>query len=247
MKDSELQNLRIIEKDHWYYSGKRDIVKYWLFKIFGQTSDKILVDIGAGTGILAKELNSYFSTFACDENPVELKIPVKFSFLKSIACTATDLPFPHNSIDIITAIDVIEHIRDERKAFLEFNRVINNSGILVIIVPAYQFLWSSWDTDLGHYRRYTEKSLRKNIEYINFKIIHLSYINTVMLIPIFFYRKSLSLKSYIFKKKRLEDWLPSSIINKILKKIFVKLGCLPIKFPFGVSLICIAQKIDNIS
>jgi len=64
------------------------------------------------------------------------------------------LPFRSCSFDVVSALDVIEHVPDDRRALQEISRVLRPGGILVASVPAYQFLWGPHDDALHHYRRY---------------------------------------------------------------------------------------------
>ena len=51
------------------------------------------------------------------------------------------LPFPAESFDVVTALDVIEHIEDDVSALKDLHRVMRHSSLLLIAVPAFQFLW----------------------------------------------------------------------------------------------------------
>ncbi len=60
--------------------------------------------------------------------------------------------------DIITILDLLEHADDER-VLKEAYRILKKGGLVIITVPAYQFLWSRWDEILGLKRRYDKTSL----------------------------------------------------------------------------------------
>ena len=61
--------------------------------------------------------------------------------------------------DIILAMDVLEHIKEDHAALKEWRNTLKPDGLLLITVPAFQHLWSSHDIFLGHYKRYNNKSL----------------------------------------------------------------------------------------
>ena len=77
--------------------------------------------------------------------------------------------------DFVTALDVIEHIEDDRKALMQINSLLKLSGTLIIIVPAYQFTYSLWDVRVGHYRRYTRRSIVNLLENSGFSVLHSTY------------------------------------------------------------------------
>ena len=61
--------------------------------------------------------------------------------------------------DCILYIDVIEHIEDDRAEIRRAWSNLRPGGHLLILVPAHQFLFSSFDKSIGHFRRYSRKSL----------------------------------------------------------------------------------------
>ena len=69
------------------------------------------------------------------------------------------LPWPSATFDLITCLDVIEHIADDRVALAELRRVCKPGGFMLLTVPAYQALWSLHDDANHHYRRYSRRSL----------------------------------------------------------------------------------------
>jgi len=87
---------------------------------------------------------------------------------------ATNLPYKDNSFDTIILSDVIEHIKNWKKAVNEAVRVSKNK--IIITVPAYKWLWSNYDKLLGHYRRYEKKDIDKFLKTysdINYKMGYL--------------------------------------------------------------------------
>jgi SAM-dependent methyltransferase len=55
--------------------------------------------------------------------------------------------------------DVLEHIEDDRAAVAAVHDLLEPGGTAIISVPAYQWLFGEHDVKLGHYRRYTRRSL----------------------------------------------------------------------------------------
>ena len=71
-----------------------------------------------------------------------------------IVGSITTMPFANHSFDLITALDVIEHIKDDQEAALELTRVLAPKGILVVTVPHRMKFYTNQDRLIGHYRRY---------------------------------------------------------------------------------------------
>lgn len=65
------------------------------------------------------------------------------------------------TFDSVFALNVVEHIQDDARAIQNCRKLLKAGGTLVVLVPAYQWLYNNFDRKLEHYRRYTAQSLRK--------------------------------------------------------------------------------------
>lgn len=68
--------------------------------------------------------------------------------------TISKIPFPDKIFDLITALDVIEHIKDDKEVADEIARLLKPNGILLVTVPHKHKYYSYQDQIIGHYRRY---------------------------------------------------------------------------------------------
>jgi hypothetical protein len=66
---------------------------------------------------------------------------------------------PESRFDSILYIDVLEHIEDHRAELESASQHLAPGGKLIVLSPAYQFLFSPFDESIGHYRRYDRASL----------------------------------------------------------------------------------------
>jgi SAM-dependent methyltransferase len=66
---------------------------------------------------------------------------------------------PGGRFDAIIYIDVIEHIEDDRRELAGAFERLRAGGYLIVLVPAFQSLYSAFDRQIGHYRRYTTARL----------------------------------------------------------------------------------------
>lgn len=62
--------------------------------------------------------------------------------------------------DTILYLDVLEHIGEDRVELAGAARLLSPGGNLVVLAPAHPFLFSPFDTAVGHYRRYDPAGLR---------------------------------------------------------------------------------------
>lgn len=148
--------------------------------------------------------------------------------------------FPASSFDIVTMLDVLEHVND-KMALKEVKRILRPGGVLILTVPAYKLLWSKWDVALAHKRRYEKKALTKLLQNLRFEVIKCSYLYSFLFLPVFLIR---SIKSKTNKGEYTSDFtLNPGLINWFLLKI-ARLEQQIVMYwqvPFGTSIICVAR------
>jgi ubiquinone/menaquinone biosynthesis C-methylase UbiE len=247
MNPEEYQNLARVETIHWFYAGKREIVRYWINQFHPLQRAHLLVDCGAGTGIFADEMRGFCNVLALDDFDESVELLQKRlgeNNVRKASCTG--LPLADASVDVLTALDVIEHVEGDQAAMREFLRVLKPGGIAVITVPALMALWSDWDVTLRHFRRYTKDSLLKIVP-PEFDVLCANYVNVAVLPIVFAVRKWRGFKNRMGAKidARSEDKIPAPWVNKFLGWTFIKLACQnAVQFPAGVGLIAVLRKKD---
>jgi SAM-dependent methyltransferase len=166
----------------------------------------------------------------------------RFSAEEIIEGSATSIPFPTPSVDVVTALDVLEHIANDVGAAAELRRVLRPGGIAVVTVPAMMSLWGYWDVALHHHRRYTRKGLGALFPADTWEILHLNYTNVVVFPGVWLVRRC----QRWFNPRgasRVEDMVPAAGLNRLLRWVFVQTGLWRgVPFPFGVSLLLVARK-----
>lgn len=83
------------------------------------------------------------------------------------------------TFDAVFALNVVEHIEDQHRAIANCKKLLKKGGNLVILVPAFQTLFNHFDTALGHYRRYTNKTLQAVFDANELAIVHRQYFNLI--------------------------------------------------------------------
>lgn len=244
MRPEEYTNLDRVEREHWYYVGKRQIVNYWLNTSGAIRPSSKLLDCGAGTGAFASEMQGKLQVAAMDDHQESLDIlRQRLPQDAVIEGNCTEIPLPSESFNAVTALDVLEHIPDDSQAAKELIRVLAPNGTLVVTVPAMMSLWSDWDVSLHHQRRYTKKTLLSLFAALPVTVEHCSYINVAVMPLVWLARKARKLG--IGTTSRAEDQIPPELVNNALLSAFVGLGCSRFNFPFGVGLLLVARKHDQ--
>lgn len=169
---------------------------------------------------LAKTLNSYIASGSLPKC-CELKVG-----------TLLDLN-PKEKFDNIIYIDVLEHIKDDRFEIENVYIYLKEGGVLVVLAPAHQWLFTPFDEAIGHYRRYNKRMLKAIITSEKFKCISLRYLDCVGLIASLGNR--LLLKSKMPNKQQILLWDKVMVpISKIVDPF--------IQYSVGKSILGIWQK-----
>ena len=246
MNSEEYENLAHVELHHWYYQGKRQIVVHWLKKMRALAPGRLLVDCGGGTGTFAREVGRFCNALLIDDHDESLSLAMeKLGPHRVKKGSCTQIPLANQQADSITALDVLEHVEDDRQAVLEFARILKPGGVLVVTVPACQALWSDWDVCLHHHRRYSKNSLQALLQHENLEVIHLNYINVVAFPAILLLRKISALrnKTSAASARRMEDRIPPAWLNWTLRQAFVLPACQTLlHFPIGVGLLAVVRR-----
>lgn len=145
-----------------------------------------LVDVGAGPGFLGDYL--------ADHRPdarygfVEPIEGLERSLTRRFGAAANRRETDYRGAAVITMMDVLEHIEDDRGFLAELAGKMEPGAMVLLTVPAMPSLWSNWDVLLGHYRRYTKASLASAVELSGFEIVERSYLFPE-LIPLGWWRR----------------------------------------------------------
>ena len=247
MNPSEYSNLAKVEREHWFYVGKREIVRHWIQRVRPLRPDHLLLDSGAGTGTFAAEMAAHCRVLAVDDHEESLALArtqLGDAHVKSGTCL--NLPVESGSVDVLTALDVLEHVQEDKRAMTEFSRVVRPGGLVIVTVPALMLLWSDWDKALHHCRRYNRRSLLAVIPAAAFELVHCNYVNVAALPLVLMVRKWRALKCALGGRiqARTEDAIPPKWINAALRWSFVRPACQAwIRFPAGVGLLLVLRRV----
>ncbi|MFA4015136.1 MAG: hypothetical protein RUDDFDWM_000209 [Candidatus Fervidibacterota bacterium] len=204
---------------------------------------RIILDVGCGTGGNLELLSSYGVCIGIDISPLALSICKKHWDGNLICADASSLPFRNCSVDLVAALDVLEHLQDDVAALSEFWRILKPNGLLIMTVPAFMFLWSGHDVALRHFRRYTMSELKMKLRKAGFVTQKLSYAICPLLPFVFIFRKLQLIAQHNMKKHTALIELPKPLNEALIAMLQLEATLLKyIDLPFGVSLICKAIK-----
>ncbi|MDP4199437.1 MAG: class I SAM-dependent methyltransferase [Bacteroidota bacterium] len=249
MQIAEYDALERVEREHWFYKGKRLLVRWWIERAAHLDAGDRILDAGAGTGELVRELGGMYehkgiSVIGIEYSAEGRRLARERKGTDLLEGSILDLPLRDESCAVTIALDVLEHVEEDARAFAEMLRITKPGGLLIINVPAFMSLWSDWDVSLGHFRRYTKRKFRDRVQAqlrpAPYEVVYLDYINVFAFPAIWLYRKVARL---VRLTSRAEDKIPSPRVNALMMKLFVEPSkALWFHPPFGVSLFIVLRK-----
>lgn len=182
MDSAEFQAMLALDDRHWWYRGRRRIVRAVLDSLELEPGARLL-DAGAGSGRTLDELAAYGSVAGIELNPLGVEAARGRGHLEVTEAPVEAIPHADASFHVVTCLDVLEHTPDDVRSLRELRRVTRPGGVLVVTVPAYPRLWSRHDEVNGHYRRYTRAALRRAAEAAGWRVERMTSFNAVYLLP----------------------------------------------------------------
>ncbi len=166
MDEQEIRKSAALEQRHWWYAGRRAVVRE---RVHDLAPGRAL-DVGSGSGGNSAVLEDLgWQVTALEYSPVAVELAAARG-LTVVRGDARALPFPDESFDLVMSTDVWEHVEDDHAVAREALRVCRPGGRLLVAVPAGMDLWSGHDVALGHVRRYDRSGLVALVEQAGFVV-----------------------------------------------------------------------------
>jgi SAM-dependent methyltransferase len=243
------KQLRAIERTHWWFAGRRQV----LLGVLGRLDVRaaMILDAGCGTGTNLDLLRAHFAESTIHGIDIEAE-PLRYCRQDRadpvLQADFAELPFRDEAFDLVCAFDALEHVSDDEGTLRGLHRVCAPGGKLFATVPAFPLLWGNVDRVGHHFRRYRQPELVEKITRAGFSIRFVRYFNTLLFPPIAAIRLVARLLPARAAAPDAEirtdfDLVSRGPLNAALTRIFAAeaalLGWRP---PFGVSLVCVAER-----
>jgi SAM-dependent methyltransferase len=221
-----------------YAFTKYRIILKWL----PNTPALNVLNAGCGSGEMNALMSQHDPSWHIDAIDVDEEGIQRAQLLKTqlslgnVAITKSSIEDFHPSMlyDIIISNDVLEHIDNVEKAIQRLAEMLKPGGLLLVSVPALQWLYGYHDELLGHFRRYNRQLLTKQL-LPHFEIKHMRYFG-MLFVPIAFYYSRLRHQAYPLSSQRDKTSIAARIVNGILTvEEFIA-------FPMGTSVLAMAVR-----
>ena len=248
MEPSEYERIYQAETQHWWYLGMEAITRAILNRYIDPSTGLKILDAGCGTGAaMLTYLADYGAVAGFDISPLALKFCRARNLTPLALASVMEIPFQSDNFDLLTSFDVLyeRNVTLDVAALAEFFRVLRPGGLLLLRLPAYNWLRGQHDRSIHTARRYTSAQVAQLLTGSGFCPLHITYANT-FLFPL------------AVAKRLLEHlWPPApdssdlsvdvGIFNGLFKQILSSEAPLAARrrLPFGLSVIALGQKPKN--
>lgn len=234
-----------VEDATWLNRGRVALLQQLMKKHLTKSTNQIL-DVGAGSGVFVNALSDFGEVDALE---VSSRAWPRLSANPDIRTLYKD-PLPEACVggpyDLIVAMDVLEHIEDDRSAAGWIAENLCDGGKFIATVPAYMWMFGDHDRANHHFRRYTRSSLLRILP-SSIRVLTCGYFNTVLFPAAVAGRAAWQVKQQLFGRSRTAK--QSSELPAVLDLCFgsilsceanvIRRGIIP---PFGLSVFCVASR-----
>lgn len=236
MDEAEILKSAALEQRHWWYAGRRALVRRLMRGVPAGRG----LDVGCGSGGNTETLRDLgWAMTAVEFSPAGARLTATRG-LDVVRGDGRRLPFADASFDLVMSTDVWEHVDDDAAMAREAFRVLRPGGRLLVAVPAGADLWSGHDVALGHLRRYDRAMLTGVVASAGFSVHSLRSWNVLLRPVARLRRRSGAAARTDQATSEMESVHP--ILNTALRTVVALEASLPVHHLPGVSLVIRAVK-----
>ncbi|MDH4162994.1 MAG: class I SAM-dependent methyltransferase [Nitrospirota bacterium] len=248
MRQEEYGRMFAVEERHWWYRSLHELILEAVDEEFRSKGPLVMLDAGCGTGRLLQLLSAYGESEGIDSSDQAVSFCRERGLTRVTVKDLTTANLGEGRYDVITSIDVLyhRHVTDEKMVLERFAKALRPGGIVILQVPALEFLRSSHDEAVFTRRRYCRGEIAGLLKDAGLIIERATY-RVGLLFPL--------LAAYRLISKRLplrgsdrqapsDAWMPPGPINRILLAVmrFENMLLRHVRLPVGLSVYAIARK-----
>ena len=243
----------VIEQSHWWFLGRRHIVKTLLNELVPPHGKPPIVDIGCGTGGVTAFFSNEYACTGIDPSAEGIAFAKeRFPASQFINGNAPADVLPQmRDAKAVLLLEVLEHVKQDKAFVHDLIAAMQPGAYFIVMAPADPSMWSPHDAGFGHYRRYTDHTFRALWEGEPVEEMLVSMCNTRLYWLAKFVRFLARLKGSAWGPGDTDLATPPGPINTLLAKIFMSeaatlLRAMRTKTPTGrtkgVSIIAVLRK-----
>lgn len=212
----------------------------WIYSTVSNSIGQRIIEVGAGIGNFTELFLDRELVIAVDSyDPCIKYLEKRFKHHTNIVPMEMDisdskfLELSRHKPDTIICLNVLEHVMDDVQTMSNMFKILVPGGRIVLLVPAFQFLYGSIDQLVGHYRRYGKSDLLKKVSGAGFTVNRIFYMNSLAVAGWFLTNRILRQREESLKQVLFYDKFVVPLLRRAEGIV---------KPPFGLSLVVVGEK-----
>lgn len=237
-------DLYALEARNYWFRARNALLTWALRKYFADAEN--FLEIGCGTGFVLSGVAAAMPQLAVHASEVSSAgLPYaarRAPQAQLFQMDARAIPYTEH-FDIIGLFDVLEHIDADVQVLVQAHRALRHGGGLILTVPQHKFLWSQYDEQAHHVRRYGAADLRRKVTQAGFRIVMTTSFVSLLFPAMLLSR--LARRTPPAEFDVLAELRVGRVVNCLLEaalaceRVLIRLG---VRFPAGGSLLLIALR-----
>jgi SAM-dependent methyltransferase len=213
----------------------------WMYETIAPWIGRRILEVGSGIGNMSEQLlrgNPEHMVLTDIDPWYQEQVRARFGSRPEIRVEGLELPdrstaarFGADRIDTVVALNVVEHIEHDVEAVRSMAEIVTPGGRVVILVPAMQALYGEMDRELGHFRRYSKRSLASVITAAGLRVERLTWFSRFSVVGWWFNGRVRRQRFIPVRQLRMLD----AMVPVLRMERFLPL-------PFGLSLIAVGTR-----
>lgn len=222
MQSRQFQLHADVELRHWWFVGRRRIVRRLIGQLLPPSPETLVVDVGCGTGANLASLAGHYACAGIDASAEAVELARRrFPGLRFLVGRAPEgLGELAARARLFLLMDVLEHVADDFLMLSQLLAAAAPGSFVLLTVPADPSLWSEHDESFGHYRRYDRRRLERLWEGLPVTPLLVSALNARLLPLIRAVRACSRVRGRAAGRAGTDFWLPWAPVNRLLEAVF---------------------------
>lgn len=233
-----------VRERHFWFPMRNRFIRLLLERLESPSGQRRFVEFGCSNGLVMAELESAgWNVLGVDMHLSGLRNAAE-TVTGPLVCAPLDRVRLERPADAVGLFDVVEHVADDRGALAAAISQLGDRGYLVLTVPAFQGLWSSFDVLLGHKRRYTREQIVEILSGLGLEVLVARYAFS-LIFPFVWLQRKVAGRTRARNQRDTYYRPPNFVINAFLTglcRFEILLARCGIDLPFGTSVMAVARK-----